>query len=168
MRTNRLQNLLAGTALGLALTLSHGALAQTNVDNVPVPNTEQLPPPTANDIGTVAPAASAKPEPSTMPMVDTAAAPQDLDAPVAEKLRESAGKLDRIFSRRNERTAVEAFYKDRNFAPLWVSGGKLSAAGKAASEYLARVDRDGLDPTDYPVPDFKSGDPASLADAELR
>ena len=168
MRTNRLQNLLAGTALGLALTLSHAALAQTTVDNVPVPNTEQLPPPTANDIGTVAPTTSAKPEPSTMPMADTAAAPQDLDAPVAEKLRESAGKLDRIFSRRNERTAVEAFYKERNFAPLWVSGGKLSAAGKAAGEYLARVNRDGLDPTDYPVPDFKSGDTASLADAELR
>ena len=103
-----------------------------------------------------------------MPTADTAAAPQDLDAPVAEKLRENAGKLDRIFSRRNERTAVEAFYKERNFAPLWVSGGKLSAAGKAAGAYLARVDRDGLDPTDYPVPDFKSGDAASLADAELR
>ncbi len=168
MRTNRLQYLLAGTALGLALTLSHAALAQATVDNVPVPNTEQLPPPTANDIGTVAPAAAAKPEPSTMPVVDTAAAPQDLDAPVAEKLRESTGKLDRTFSRKNERAAVEAFYKDRNFAPLWVSGGKLSPAGKAASDYLAQVDRDGLDPTDYPVPEFKSADAAALADAELR
>ena len=85
MRTNRLLHLLAGTALGVALTLSHGALAQTNVENVPVPNTDQLPPPTAQDIGAVAPAASAKTEPSTMPMVDTAAAPQDADALVVPK-----------------------------------------------------------------------------------
>jgi murein L,D-transpeptidase YcbB/YkuD len=92
------------------------------------------------------------------------------DALLTAKLHDSLGsKLDRIFSRKNERSAVEAFYRDRNFAPLWITDGATNDRAKAAIGYLGSVDRDGLDPTDYPVPDFKSaGDPDSQADAELK
>lgn len=41
------------------------------------------------------------------------------DQPVADKLRDLiASKGARYFDRKNERTAVENFYKDRNYAPL--------------------------------------------------
>jgi murein L,D-transpeptidase YcbB/YkuD len=211
VRKIRLQHLLTGTALGLALVFAQGAPAQTSVDNVPVPDTSQLPPLTLKDIAPTqaapAPAAApveaakpaeikpvvetkpaepvkpvvetrpvepakpvveVKPEPVPAPAVDASAAPS-ADTLLAEKLREAlTGKLDRIFQRSSERKAVEAFYKERDFAPLWVSDGKESVAGKAVASYLARADREGLEPSDYPVPDFKSADPAALADAELR
>ncbi len=88
---------------------------------------------------------------------------------VADRLRDMGNKFDRAFSRKNERTAAEAFYRDRNYAPLWISNGALTANGKAAINYLKQVDRDGLDPTDYPVPDFAAAaDPESQADAEIK
>ena len=159
MRTNRLQHLLAGTALGLALTLSHGALAQTTVDSVPVPNTEQLPPPTASDIGTVAPAASAKPEPSTMPMVDTAAAPQDLDAPVAEKLREKRRQA------RPDLLAPERAHRRRGVlqGPQFRAAMGLRRQAERGRQGCERVSRPASTATGstrriITVPDFKSGD----------
>ena len=42
-------------------------------------------------------------------------------------------------------------------------------APKAAIGYLGHVDADGLDPADYPVPNFASiTDPAALANAEIQ
>jgi L,D-transpeptidase YcbB len=113
--------------------------------------------------------------------IPTAAAPRsspaatpatiaDANAPVADKLRELAnGKFDRALGGKKERAAFEAFYSARNYAPLWITDGKANARAKAATAYLAHVDADGLDPTDYPVPDLTSpSDPAALADAEVR
>ena len=91
------------------------------------------------------------------------------DAAVAEKLRDLlATKGDRFFSRKGERPAAEAFYRDRGFAPLWIDKGAPSARATAAIAYLRGVDADGLDPADYPVPEFKPGDADALADAELK
>ncbi len=91
------------------------------------------------------------------------------DAAVADKVRDLlATKADRYFSRKNERSAAEVFYRDRGFAPLWIDKGAPSARATAAIAYLRGVDADGLFPEDYPTPEFKPGDPDALADAELK
>src|SRR5215470_1558541 len=56
----------------------------------------------------------------------------------------------------------------RSYAPIWVDNGAESARGKAAAAHLARVDADGLDPSDYPVPSFMNADAGALAEAELK
>jgi L,D-transpeptidase YcbB len=166
VRTVRLQHLLTGTALGLALALSQGALAQP-ANSVPVPDTSQLPPPSISDIQPAQPSAApaAKPAEIAKPVAEAAPSP---DTQVADKLREGMGKLDRVLSRSSDRKSVEAFYKERNYAPLWIADGKESPTAKSVAAYLSHADRDGLDPSDYQTPDFKSSDPAALADAELR
>ena len=63
---------------------------------------------------------------------------------------------------------VEAFYRDRNYAPLWVNNGAPTARATEAIAYLRGVDADGLEPSEYPAPDFKAADPAAMAEAELK
>ena len=106
------------------------------------------------------PAASAPP----------ATAIADANTPVVDQLREMAnGKFDRVLGGKKERAAFEAFYSGRNFAPLWITDGQVNERAKAAIAYLGKVDADGLDPADYPVPNVTSlTDPAALADAEMR
>jgi murein L,D-transpeptidase YcbB/YkuD len=122
-----------------------------------------------------APAVIAVPAPVAAPVPQPAAAAPAAPAvaavePVAEKLREViAGRLDRIFDRKKERDGVVAFYTARDFAPLWVQDGAANARARTAIAHLAAVEADGLDPSDYPTPDFKPGaEPHTLADAELR
>jgi L,D-transpeptidase YcbB len=102
----------------------------------------------------------------------TAAAPVALgpDAAIAEQLRELGnGKFDRIIGNKKDRTPIEAFYSSRNYAPLWIADGKPNARATAAIGYLRHVDADGLDPADYPLPNFEAlGAPADLADAEIK
>jgi murein L,D-transpeptidase YcbB/YkuD len=116
---------------------------------------------------TPAPAATPAPATATAP---AAAAPvvAAADNPVSEKLRDLLPKADRFFSRRNERAAAEDFYKARDYAPLWIENGALSARAKSAAAYLRGVDADGLEPADYPAPDLKSASADDLAQAELR
>ena len=84
------------------------------------------------------------------------------DAPIADRLREAL-KGD------TARVALEPFYSARNYAPLWITDGKVNERARAAVAYLADVDADGLDPADYSVPDFASlTDPAALAGAEIK
>jgi L,D-transpeptidase YcbB len=100
---------------------------------------------------------------------DTSAA-VDPDVPITEQLRNLAnGKFDHIIGSPHEKTAIEALYSSRNNAPLWITEGKANARAKAAIAYLGSVSADGLDPTDYPVPNFASlTEPAALAEAEIR
>jgi murein L,D-transpeptidase YcbB/YkuD len=114
------------------------------------------------------------PEIATPPVTAPAAvAPAEapvltIDQRVAEKLRDLfGGRSDRIIDRRTK-AAVEAFYAARSYAPIWVDNGAEGARGKAAAAYLARVDADGLDPSDYPVPSFMNADAGALAEAELK
>jgi len=110
------------------------------------------------------------------PGANDAAAPSaspaivEADSAVADQLRELAnGKFDRLLGGKKDRASIEAFYAARNFAPLWITDGKANARAKAAVAYLGQVDTDGLDPADYPAPNFASvSDPAALAEAELR
>ena len=141
MKSARFNRLLATTALGLALVLgSHAGMAQQSqqqIDSaVPMPDTDPLPPLTAQDV-TGAPAAAPKAEikqdaaepakaaaaPAATPVSATA------DSAVADQLRDMiSGKLDHIVSRKADREGVEQFYKARDYKPLWVSDG---AAGRA-------------------------------------
>ena len=104
------------------------------------------------------------------PAAAVPAAISDTDTAVSSQLHELAnGKFDRILGGKKERATFEGFYSGRSYAPLWITDGKANARAKAAIAYLGQVDADGLDPADYPTPDFASlTDPAALAEAELK
>jgi murein L,D-transpeptidase YcbB/YkuD len=91
-------------------------------------------------------------------------------SPVAEQLRELVnGKFDRSIGVKKERGALDVFYGAHNYAPIWITDGKLNERAQAAIAYLSKVDGDGLDPADYPVPRVSSdSDPAALAEAEIQ
>ena len=77
------------------------------------------------------------------------------DQPVAERLRDIIGsKSARYFDRKNERAAVEKFYTARDFAPQWTQAGQLTDSGKGVIARLKDAASEGLNPADYPVPDF--------------
>ncbi len=90
--------------------------------------------------------------------------------PFGEKLRDLiATKAARYFDRKNERAAVEAFYKDRSYAPLWTNGAAASERAKSVVARLKDAAAEGLDPADYPVPNFAAATtPEAQADAELK
>lgn len=92
------------------------------------------------------------------------------DQPVADRLKDILGaKTSRYFDRKNERAAVEKFYGAREFAPVWTQGGSLTPAGKGVVARLKDAASDGLNPSDYPVPDFTAATtPDALAEAELK
>ncbi|NGX95071.1 MAG: L,D-transpeptidase family protein, partial [Candidatus Afipia apatlaquensis] len=123
--------------------------------------------PTATPPSTTPPAAAAAPavEPAKAAPAVAAA-----DQPVAEKLRDLiATKGARYFDRKNERTAVENFYKDRNYAPLWSESGAATARAKSVITRLKDAGSEGLNPADYPTPDFSAATtPDAQAEAELR
>src|ERR1700738_2934472 len=92
------------------------------------------------------------------------------DQPVADKLRETLGaKSLRFFDRKAERAAVEKFYDGREFAPLWTQGGTVTESGKGVIARLKDAASEGLNASDYPVPDFAAATtPDQLAEAELK
>jgi murein L,D-transpeptidase YcbB/YkuD len=92
------------------------------------------------------------------------------DQPVADKLRDLlGGKSARYFDRKVERAAIEKFYTARDFAPLWTQGGALTTTGKGVIARLKEAASDGLNPADYPVPDFAAAsNPDALAEADLK
>ena len=91
------------------------------------------------------------------------------DRAVAEKIRDLlAAKTDKIFASKKERTAVDAFYQNRNLAPLWLDKGVENARAKAVIARLKGADTDGLVAGDYKVPTFAGLGPDALAEAELK
>ncbi|GAA3848379.1 L,D-transpeptidase family protein [[Pseudomonas] carboxydohydrogena] len=130
--------------------------------------------PAKADTATTAPAAPARPDDVKTDNAKTetpAAAPAvaALD-PSAEALRSLVtAKASKYFDRKKEREAVEAFYKDRNYAPLWTKGAAATARANDAIARLKKADEDGLDADDYPVPNFAAAaTPDAQADAELK
>jgi murein L,D-transpeptidase YcbB/YkuD len=87
------------------------------------------------------------------------------DAQIAAKLREAAGakQIDRHIERIPDRKAIESFYAARNYAPVWIRDGRLTANAKSAIARLKGAEADALDPADYPVPDFNGGAEALAA-----
>ncbi len=143
--------------------------------NLPA-TTGSTPPATAETTPAAAAAPATTAEPATTasaPAAPAAAATPALsaaDAAVVDQLRNlSSGKYDRIVGNKKDRTIVDAFYSGRDYAPLWITDGKVNERGKAVIAYLGHVDQDGLDPADYPVPNFSAlSDPGDLAEAELK
>ena len=126
------------------------------------PTTPQ--PPTPPAATATAPAA----EPAKEPVKVSTVAPAD--QPVADRLRDMLGaKSLRYFDRKNERAAVEKFYSARDYAPQWTQAGKLTDSGKGVIARLKDAAAEGLNPADYPVPDFAAAaSPDQLAEAELK
>lgn len=127
------------------------------------------------EAATSTPAATTTPAPATasVPAAEPVKAASNVapaDQPVAEKLRDMfGGKSMRYFDRKAERAAVEKFYSSREFAPLWTQAGQLTARAKGVIARLKDAASDGLNPADYPLPDFAAaGTPDQLADAELK
>jgi len=124
------------------------------------------------DTATTAPAAPA-PAAATAPAAEPVKAASNVapaDQPVADKLREMlASKTLRTFDRKGERAAVEKFYSAREYAPQWTQAGKLTASAKGVVARLKDAAAEGLNPADYPAPDFAAAtSPDQLADAELK
>ncbi len=126
-------------------------------------------------------APAAKPNDAATPPTATATAPAaepvkaasnvaPADQPVADKLRDMIGaKSLRYFDRKAERAAVEKFYTTREYAPLWTQAGQLTASAKGVIARLKDAAAEGLNPADYPLPDFAAAtSPDQLADAELK
>jgi murein L,D-transpeptidase YcbB/YkuD len=126
--------------------------------------------PAAADAGpapTETPAATTTPEPAKA----AAAATPDMTAEVADKIRDviTGRSFDRVIARKADRESVEVFYKVRDYNPLWIANGAADDRAKAAIAYLAHVDTVGLDPNDYPAPNFATAKtPEALAEAELK
>ena len=187
MKIVAIDRLLASSALGLVLMLGPQAgYAQSLQEqlNAAAPLSEPIAPPTLKDLApqaseapaqaapTAAPAPVATPAPAAAPATTQAAADSaTANAAVADKLRDIVtGKaLDRIVSRKAEHVGVEAFYKARDYAPVWVNDGAVTERAKSAMATLSKAGEVGLDASDYPTPDFAAAKTADeLADAELK
>ena len=116
-----------------------------------------------------APAPAASAAPASEPVKAASNVPA-ADQPVADRLRDLMGtKSARYFDRKAERAAVEKFYTGREFAPLWSKGGTLTENGKGAIARLKDAAAEGLNPADYPVPEFTAAtNPDALAEADLK
>ncbi|MBV9461268.1 MAG: L,D-transpeptidase family protein [Bradyrhizobium sp.] len=161
----------ANLAPAVPLSASTDATAPATTATVP-------PAAPATTTATVAPAA---PAPAAAPAPETASAPAaepavkvstvaPADQPVADKIKDLlAAKNLRYFDRKAERAAVEKYYAARDNAPIWTQGGTLTNAAKGAIARLRDAASDGLNPSDYPVPDFGTAiTPDALAEADLK
>jgi len=91
------------------------------------------------------------------------------DRAIAEKIRDLlASKSDRFFLDKKEREAVEAFYHKRGLMPFWLDNGVANARAKSVIDRIRNADADGLEPSDYTIPDFVVPGPDALAEADLK
>jgi L,D-transpeptidase YcbB len=157
------------------------AVSEQQIDAaVPMPDTTLPPPLTAKDIASnpnVAPPvelnqnATAPVEPAKTTAAPGATSDATADNGVADKLRYliTSKGLDRLVSRKADREGIATYYSAHNYAPLWVTDNVESERAKAAIAYIVQAASVGLDPNDYPTPDFKSAVTAdALAEAELK
>ena len=150
-----------------------GPAETTGSTAINLPDPPDLPPPTFKDVAAPAPAAAPATVATPTPAPAPAAAPivaANPDQPIRDALRDFVGsKLSRIIDRKVDRTAVEAFYASRDYAPIFVGMNGATERAKQTIDHLRNADADGLDPADYPVPSIQaSADPAALAEAEVR
>jgi murein L,D-transpeptidase YcbB/YkuD len=90
------------------------------------------------------------------------------DVALSERLQDLiANRLQQYVARPQDRAAVEAFYRERDFTPLWVNPAGALPSTRKAVDFVHGVAADGLDPKDYPTPTFADLDPTRLAADEL-
>jgi len=171
----RFDRLIALTPLVLLLLTPRAVVADSTRASVdadkPAANVETVGPPASasGDAPGLSPTGIVAPGVPSQPVTEPSAA-LDPDAPITEQLHNIAnGKFDPIIGSAKERESIAAFYASRDYAPLWITERKANARAKAAIAYLDGVAADGLDPADYPVPNFAPlTDPSALAEAEIR
>jgi L,D-transpeptidase YcbB len=168
-------HLLAGATFALWLTVPLCALAQEapSAAATPAQSDGMLTSSVAATAG-VAPAAPTlrasvrDVAPATQTAADPVASLDPADRAVGERVRDLlAAKPNRLFADEKELASVQAFYRQRNLAPLWLDKGAENARAKAAIARIKLADTDGLDHRDYPAPTFASHAPDALAEAEL-
>jgi murein L,D-transpeptidase YcbB/YkuD len=149
--------LLATTAAAVVLTLTGRVFAETN---------PQLP---LRKFVTDQAQTSGQGSAETAKPAEPAAKPASAElSPLSQQLKElTETKLSQYVLREQDRAGVLAFYRSRNFAPIWAGDGKPQPRAEQAAGYLAKVAADGLDPADYPAPKFDGADVAKLAANEL-
>jgi murein L,D-transpeptidase YcbB/YkuD len=143
---------------------------------MPPSNTATAPSATAPAATAVAPSAAepakdaAKDAPPPSESVKAASNVPAADQPVADKIKEMlSAKSLRYFERKVERADVEKFYGAREYAPIWTQAGGVSDSAKGVIARLKDAASDGLNASDYPVPDFAAAaTPDALADADLK
>jgi len=91
------------------------------------------------------------------------------DSQVSERLRAivTGKQLDRRIDNAGDRQAIESFYASRNYAPLWIRDGQVTARANAVIARLKSAADEGLDAADYPVPDFGGG-ADTVADGDIK
>jgi len=166
----------ADTATAPAIAPAHSTAAAPPAVSVPAASAPPAPvtadaPPSSTTPASTTPASTTPA--STTPALEPTKAASNVppaDQPVADKIKDMfAAKAQRYFDRRGERAAVEKFYGARDYAPLWTQGGGLTDNARGALARLKDAASDGLNPADYPVPDFAAAtSPDALADADLR
>lgn len=90
------------------------------------------------------------------------------DAPIAASLREQVKQM-RV-DNAAERKAIEGAYAARQFAPLWIRDGRLSSSAKSVIARMKNAGADGLETSDYNVPDFgnlNSADALAAGDVKM-
>jgi murein L,D-transpeptidase YcbB/YkuD len=116
-------------------------------------------------------ASSSTPAAMTEPTVvaDPMASLDPTDRAVADKIRDLfAATSDRIFTNKKERAAAEAFYRSRNYVPLWLDKGIENPRAASAIARLKNADADGLEVGDYKTPNFVGLSVDALAEADLK
>ena len=125
-----------------------------------------VPEPVAQEPAKREPVVQAPPAPAPEPVTSAKADASDVDlsaldkplvandSQIADRLRDQVKQLDKRFDNPVERKAVETYYAGRQFAPVWIRDGRLTAGAKAAIARMKNASADALDPTDYPVPEF--------------
>jgi L,D-transpeptidase YcbB len=149
------------------VTNEPAGIAPVKAETVPPAAT---PAPAAPAPAAASPAAAAPAAASESVAPDPFASLDPADRPIAEKIRDLlAAKTDKIFVSKKEHAAVEAFYQNRNLAPLWFEKGVESNRAKAAVARLRAADSDGLELSDYKIPDFAAAPGAdAMAETELK
>jgi murein L,D-transpeptidase YcbB/YkuD len=143
-----------------------------STDTAPATTATVAPAATAT-VAPAAPAAPSTPETASAPAAEPAVKVSTVapaDQPVADKIKDLlAAKNLRYFDRKAERAAVEKYYGARDYAPIWTQAGALTDAAKGVIARLRDAASDGLNASDYPVPDFAMAITTdALAEADLK
>jgi murein L,D-transpeptidase YcbB/YkuD len=151
------------------------------------PVTPVAAPAAAPVIPTSEPPAAAPTAPAVIPAAAPAEPPQPSAAELAAKAAAEAAAATRAAfaaelktaieaidlksgsaDERRDRAAVQAFYRLRDGAPLFLDGHDVAAVGRAVGAAFAKAAEDGLDPHDYALePPPADAGPAAFATAEL-
>jgi murein L,D-transpeptidase YcbB/YkuD len=165
----RVDHLLASAALALLLAGPFCALAQETASTaaeVPAASSGEAAVATGTAVPSAPSALASAAGPASQP--DPLGSLDAADRAIAERIRDLlAIKPNRILTDEKEYAAVETFYQSRNLAPLWLDKGVENARARAVIARIKHADAEGLDPSDYGIPNFVGLAPDALAEAEL-